>query len=115
MSACDEEREARKKAVLDAGCAVCGKHEEIRLCGRCGGAAYCGRDHQLEYWPGHKADCKRLAPRKNKKSAEDDTMTMARGWAQGLHPDKQMEWLCDCYRLAHFLCDQRLTYLMPNL
>ena len=38
-------------------CKVCAKAEGVRKCGRCRAVAYCGREHQKQDWPIHKAGC----------------------------------------------------------
>ena len=39
-------------------CAVCGVTAGLMLCSGCRSIAFCGRAHQLEYWPKHKAACR---------------------------------------------------------
>jgi len=39
-------------------CAVCGVTAGLMICSGCSAIAFCGRDHQLQYWPRHKAACK---------------------------------------------------------
>ena len=41
-------------------CTVCGVTVALKLCGGCNSIAYCSRDHQLEAWPSHKVECKRI-------------------------------------------------------
>lgn len=39
-------------------CAVCGVSVALKLCAGCQGIAFCSREHQLQYWPQHKKECK---------------------------------------------------------
>ena len=41
-----------------ASCAACGKVGELRMCGRCRGAAYCSEKCQRAQWKQHKAGCR---------------------------------------------------------
>ncbi|KAH6984448.1 hypothetical protein BKA56DRAFT_654850 [Ilyonectria sp. MPI-CAGE-AT-0026] len=46
--------EARVEATV---CAVCGKMEGIKKCGRCKAVAYCSKDHQKADWKIHERVC----------------------------------------------------------
>ncbi|XP_075679774.1 HIF prolyl hydroxylase [Dermatophagoides pteronyssinus] len=47
-------------------CEVCGKTDNLKSCGRCLKANYCGREHQLEHWKQHKHWCmKNVYPHNN--------------------------------------------------
>ena len=48
-------------------CAVCHASVALRLCSGCRSMAFCCRDHQVQYWPTHKADCKRIQKDKKQK------------------------------------------------
>ena len=39
-------------------CAVCGVTVALKNCAGCQSVAYCSREHQLQHWKEHKADCK---------------------------------------------------------
>ena len=39
-------------------CAVCGVSVALKLCAGCQGIAFCSREHQVQYWPQHKKECK---------------------------------------------------------
>lgn len=39
-------------------CAVCGVTAGIKACANCRMIAFCSHEHQLEFWPQHKAACK---------------------------------------------------------
>eukprot|EP00986_Skeletonema_menzelii_P008040 scaffold3268_cov171-Skeletonema_menzelii.AAC.2 len=39
-------------------CAVCGVTVALRKCSGCQSIAYCSREHQLQHWKEHKAECK---------------------------------------------------------
>lgn len=38
-------------------CAVCGSAAALKACSRCKAVHYCCKEHQLEHWKSHKADC----------------------------------------------------------
>ena len=40
-------------------CELCGKLEDLLLCGGCKEVWYCSRDHQKCDWRKHKPDCKK--------------------------------------------------------
>lgn len=42
-------------------CAVCNVTVALKICSGCKSVAFCGREHQLQFWPQHKADCKRIS------------------------------------------------------
>jgi len=48
--------EAHAKKALDKGCNVCGEFAET-VCGKCGIARYCCREHQKSDWKKHKIEC----------------------------------------------------------
>ncbi len=53
---------ARQRWTLRT-CAMCDARETeprlFKLCSRCGGAAYCCKEHQVAHWrAGHKKECK---------------------------------------------------------
>jgi len=54
------DKRAVRKTRIDPlkQCAVCGVTAGLMLCSACHGVAFCGREHQLQYWPQHKAACK---------------------------------------------------------
>ncbi|KAJ3207219.1 hypothetical protein HDU67_007605 [Dinochytrium kinnereticum] len=72
-------------------CAVC-QFPASNKCGGCGIAYYCSKEHQKENWKAHKPICKRSSPVAPPIGSESE-------WARGLSPDKQAEWLVDCYRM----------------
>jgi hypothetical protein len=37
-------------------CEACGAAADL-VCGNCGAAAYCGKEHQRAHWPQHKPQC----------------------------------------------------------
>jgi hypothetical protein len=39
-------------------CALCGTTAALMICSGCKSIAFCGRAHQVEYWPNHKVECK---------------------------------------------------------
>ena len=41
-------------------CAVCDVTVALKVCSGCKSVAFCGREHQVQYWPKHKATCKRI-------------------------------------------------------
>ena len=47
-------------------CAFCNVTVALKLCSACQSIAFCCRDHQLQIWPSHKADCKRIQSQRNK-------------------------------------------------
>jgi len=51
-------------------CAVCGVTAGLMLCSGCHSIAFCGRAHQLEHWPKHKAACKAQGKSKPSKGTE---------------------------------------------
>jgi len=59
-------REQDKKATASLPknatkmCAVCGVTVALRKCSGCQSIAYCSREHQLQHWKEHKADCKAI-------------------------------------------------------
>lgn len=57
----------RKEAQPTDICAVCDITASLKLCSGCREIAFCSREHQLEYWPKHKAACKAAQKRKGKK------------------------------------------------
>eukprot|EP00887_Chlorella_sp_A99_P006705 scaffold3.g6705.t1 len=61
-----EESERMYQAVAAAPsqreCTVCGmRGDRLKICSRCRTAHYCSREHQLEHFPAHKRECKRIA------------------------------------------------------
>jgi hypothetical protein len=49
-------------------CALCGTTAALMVCSGCKSVAFCGRAHQVECWPKHKAQCK--ATQKNAKTGQ---------------------------------------------
>lgn len=50
-------------------CAVCNVTVALKICSGCKSIAFCNREHQLQFWPQHKADCKKISKQSaNKKS-----------------------------------------------
>ena len=45
-------------------CGVCGVTVALKLCTGCQSVAYCSREHQLEHWKQHKAECKKIRGQK---------------------------------------------------
>jgi hypothetical protein len=41
-------------------CAVCEVTVALKACSGCNYIAFCSREHQLQYWPKHKKDCRRI-------------------------------------------------------
>ena len=41
-------------------CAVCEVTVALKTCSGCNSIAFCSREHQLQYWPKHKKDCRRI-------------------------------------------------------
>jgi hypothetical protein len=41
-------------------CALCGVTAGLKLCSGCQSIAFCCREHHVENWPQHKADCKAI-------------------------------------------------------
>ncbi len=41
-------------------CAVCGVTVALRKCSGCQSIVYCSREHQLQHWKEHNADCKAI-------------------------------------------------------
>lgn len=54
-----------KKEVTKATkkCAVCDVTVGLLVCSSCKSIAFCCREHQLEFWPQHKAECKEIRKR----------------------------------------------------
>eukprot|EP00808_Paulinella_micropora_P004861 g46328.t1 len=85
-------------------CTICQKPATSH-CGGCKQIWYCSREHQRQDWKEHKPRCltqrpstvgTRAQPQQVPPSGAD--MSPA-AWARGLAPDKQREWLVDCYRM----------------
>lgn len=47
-------------------CAICEVTVALRLCSACQSIAFCSSEHQLQNWPTHKAECKRIQKLKKK-------------------------------------------------
>lgn len=56
----------QKTAKATDACAVCGVTASLKNCAGCHAIAFCSREHQLAFWPKHKAACK-AAQKKLKK------------------------------------------------
>jgi len=41
-------------------CAICEVTVALKTCSGCNSIAFCSREHQLQYWPKHKKDCRRI-------------------------------------------------------
>ena len=41
-------------------CSVCGVTVALKICSRCNSVAYCSREHQVQHWSEHKAECKKV-------------------------------------------------------
>ncbi|KAK8096382.1 uncharacterized protein PG998_014250 [Apiospora kogelbergensis] len=54
---------APDSAASSLSSGVCGTAAGSRGCGRCRGVAYCGKAHQRQDWPAHKAVCRPPAGR----------------------------------------------------
>jgi hypothetical protein len=50
-----------KESLEVLPCGVCGKTEKTSRCSRCRIRAYCGKEHQKQDWPAHKAACKKAS------------------------------------------------------
>jgi len=50
-------------------CAVCDVTMALKVCGGCNSIAFCSREHQLEYWPKHKKECRRIKEERNKQES----------------------------------------------
>lgn len=61
-----------KKTLTDPTkfCAVCNVTVEVQLCSGCYSVAFCCRKHQKEFWPRHRADCKRIRKGQSKSSSK---------------------------------------------
>lgn len=49
-------------------CAVCGVTVALKYCNGCNSIAFCCREHQLQSWPTHKKECKRIQKATTKKT-----------------------------------------------
>mmetsp|Transcript_41369 Transcript_41369/g.69199 ORF Transcript_41369/g.69199 Transcript_41369/m.69199 type:complete len:268 (-) Transcript_41369:348-1151(-) len=78
-------------------CDHCGEEKPLKLCSKCKLARYCGHDCQASAWKTHKKECKKAT--QEGAAAERFVVPGNATWANGLSPDKQYEWLCDCYRM----------------
>jgi len=94
------------------GCEKAGK----KRCSQCQSVFYCDEPCQRSNWKEHRPKCKAIKKQmdeKKKKSPEEELaeakatlsssysaqVSSASGWAVGLSPPKQREWLVDCYRM----------------
>ena len=73
-----------------ATCAACGKVGELKMCGRCKGAAYCSEKCQRAQWKAHKASCREAGAEAPPRSVllravagEGAAVGVARGAARG--------------------------------
>lgn len=57
-----------KTGDLSIMCPICATTKDLRLCSGCRQVSFCCREHQVEYWPRHKNDCR--AAQARKKSAK---------------------------------------------
>ena len=70
------------------------------LCSKCRSVHYCGKEHQRRDWPSHKLICNRADNPEPEGLGESSKPKIdPSGWAVGLDPKKQREWLVDCYRM----------------
>ena len=86
-----------------AVCAVCQKQDDLKRCGACKVVFYCCVEHQRADRKAHKHFCKYVDgggdPAAYEPPADPVAAMHTTSWAIGLSPDKQREWLLDCYRM----------------
>lgn len=92
---------------LTGQCAVCDKTSNQR-CGRCRSIFYCSVDHQRQHWSQHKPNCgQQLTQQQQPQSQPSSSLPSGKPnfldnpswWTQAIPPQKQHEWLVDCYRM----------------
>ncbi|KAE9973220.1 hypothetical protein BLS_005919 [Venturia inaequalis] len=67
---------ATQTPPLSIKCAVCGTGKDLLRCGMCKVQRYCGRDHQAEHRPAHKAAC--TAVKKKRSTMEEEEQELRR-------------------------------------
>lgn len=58
MAAANAEKEQCDQDADRQYCELCGKMENLLICGRCRSSFYCSKEHQKEDWKNHKLICK---------------------------------------------------------
>jgi len=115
--------EAAKNKLQECAAENC-TNAGTSVCSACRAVAYCNRDCQKKAWKAHKADCK-LTQAGHQLTVQQRMAQMAASsdwansgfknigdvapdfWKAGLSPEKQLQWLCHCYRMR---CDDDANY-----
>lgn len=61
----------RDKTNIRIECQLCGKMDNLMICGGCKRTWYCGKEHQKYDWKYHKKKCKRIRPENEQREIEE--------------------------------------------
>lgn len=63
----------RDKTIIHIACQLCGKMDNLMICGGCKRTWYCGKEHQKYDWKYHKKKCKRTRQEHEQQDAEEES------------------------------------------
>ncbi|XP_033216309.1 uncharacterized protein LOC117172463 [Belonocnema kinseyi] len=84
-------------------CGCMGSEKHLLRCSKCQMISYCGKDHQVEHWPSHKAFCKALMETRRR----NDVLKDAKG-------RKQETWVNAKLGLINLVTKKLLRKLTPH-